>query len=238
MFSNYNCYSISHKLDSPFKTMELYDIHTHQIPLKAFDESHYSRILNVYPQDFEVTKSNNHLCSFSCGVHPWNAENSKSQLKYLSEIATHPRIIAIGETGLDKIKGPSFDIQIPVFKHHITLSEKLKKPLIIHAVKAWEELYHIRKESKPTQPWIIHGFRGNPQVAQQMARVGFMFSLGKRFNPNSLSYIPLSSLFCETDEDEIDIKNVYQQIANVLNMDLEDFAAQIAVNIHRVFPKL
>ena len=110
--------------------------------------------------------------------------------------------------------------------------------LIIHAVKVWEQLFHIRKESNPTQPWIIHGFRGNPQVTQQMVKAGFMFSLGNKFNVDSLEFIPMDSLFCETDEDEMDIREVYQQIADALNLDIEDFAAQIARNVHRVFPTL
>lgn len=218
--------------------MELYDIHTHQILLENDAEPDYTCIMDVYPLEFEVAKDTYQRHGFSCGIHPWYSDDSESQMKYLSELATHPRILAIGETGLDKIKGPSFDVQIPVFKRHIELSEQLKKPLIIHAVKAWEQLYHIRKNSKPTQPWIIHGFRGNPQVTQQMAKAGFMFSLGNRFNVDSLEFMPKESLFCETDEEEIDIKEVYEQVAVALNQDVEDFAAQVAENVHRIFPAL
>ena len=218
--------------------MKLFDIHTHQVSLEDNDDSTHSCILNVYPLEFEETIKTYQRCSFSCGIHPWHSEDSESQLNYLTEIAPDPRIIAIGETGLDKIKGPSFDVQIPVFKRHIELSEQLKKPLIIHAVKAWEQLYHICRESKPSQPWIIHGFRGNPQITQQMSRVGYMFSLGNRFNVDSLEFIPKESLFCETDEEEMNIQDVYQQIANALNQDIEEFAAQIAENVHRVFPTL
>ena len=218
--------------------MELYDIHTHQILLEDNDDPYHSCILDVYPLEFEVAKVTYQRHSFSCGIHPWYSEDSDSQMKYLSEIANDPRIIAIGETGLDKIKGPSFEIQIPVFKKHIELSEQLKKPLIIHAVKAWDQLYSIRKEMKPVQPWIIHGFRGNPQVAKQMADAGFLFSLGDKFNVDSLRFIPSDALFCETDEDEMDIREVYQQIASALNQDIEVFAAQVAKNVRRVFPTI
>ena len=218
--------------------MELFDIHTHQILLEDNDDPYHSCILDVYPLEFEVAKGTYERHGFSCGIHPWYSEDSDAQMKYLAEIASDSRIIAIGETGLDKIKGPSLSVQIPVFKRHIELSEQLKKPLIIHAVKVWDQLYHIRKETNPTQPWIIHGFRGNPQVAQQMAKAGFMFSLGNKFNVDALKFIPMDSLFCETDEDEMDIKDVYQQIADALNLDIENFASQIARNVHRVFPTL
>lgn len=218
--------------------MELFDIHTHQISSTKRDNANYSCILYVNPLDFEEAKGIYNRHSFSSAIHPWNAEDAESQFKHLTNIATNSRIVAIGETGLDKIKGPSFDIQIPLFKRHIKLSEQLKKPLIIHAVKAWQQLYHIRKEAKPTQPWIIHGFRGNPHITQQMSRVGFMFSIGEKFNPKSLKVIPKASLFCETDESDIDITNVYQQIADTLNQDVDELAAQVAENVRRVFSGL
>ena len=218
--------------------MELYDIHTHQIILDDKNDSLHSCILDINPSEIEDAKATYKHYSFSCGIHPWYSDDSESQFKLLSEMASDPRVIAIGETGLDKIKGPSFSVQIPLFKRHIALSEKLKKPLIIHAVKAWEELYHLRKDEKPTQPWIIHGYRGNPQITEQMDRVGFMFSLGERFNVDSLEFIPLDSLFCETDESEISILKVYQQIATSLNCEVENFARQVAENVQRIFPAL
>ena len=218
--------------------MELYDIHTHQVLLEDNDDPYHSCILDVYPLEFEVAKVTYKRHSFSCGIHPWYSEDSEAQLKYLFEIATDSRIIAIGETGLDKLKGPAFSIQTPVFLRHIELSEQLGKPLIVHAVKAWEQLYHIRKETKPTQPWIIHGFRGNPQVTKQMVRAGYLFSIGDKFNVDSIEFIPKESLFCETDESDIDIKDVYQQVADALNQDIEALAAQVAENVRRVFPTL
>ena len=215
--------------------MKLYNIHTHQI---ASDDENRLSILDVEPLDFESAKSTYKNQSFSCGIHPWHSENSEARFQHLSKIAFDTRIVAIGETGLDKLKGPSIDVQISLFKRHIELSEELKKPLIIHAVKAWEELYHIRKEVSPAQPWIIHGFRGNPQITQQMAKVGCMFSIGERFNPESLKYIPKESLFLETDESKIDIKEVYQQVADAMNLTMNDLVVQIAQNVHRVFPNL
>lgn len=215
--------------------MKFYDIHTHQIPSENSDRT---CILDVNPKDFEAKKSTYKKQYFSCGIHPWYSEDSASQFLHLSNIASDPKIVAIGETGLDKIKGPSFDVQIPLFKRHIELSELVEKPLIIHAVKAWEELYHIRKEFSPTQPWIIHGFRGNPQITQQMAKAGFMFSIGKRFNPDSLKYIPTKSLFLETDEKEIDIMEVYEQVALAMNWDMKDLTALIEGNVRRIFPGL
>ncbi|KAF5030411.1 D-aminoacyl-tRNA deacylase [anaerobic digester metagenome] len=157
---------------------------------------------------------------------------------YLKEIVGDPRIVAIGETGLDKLKGPSFDVQIPVFKEHIVLSEKLGKPLIIHCVKAWEELLRVRDEANPAQPWILHGYRGKPELSKRLVREGFFFSVGDDINVESMELIPIERLFCETDEDFMDIRDVYTQAAQAMNMELEEFAKKIAQNIHCIFPTL
>ncbi len=218
--------------------MELYDVHTHQILLEDTDDPYHSCILDVYPLEFEVAKESYNRHAFSCGIHPWYSEGSENQLAYLKEIISNPRIVAIGETGLDKLKGPSYDIQIPVFKEHIALSEKLGKPLIIHCVKAWEELIQVRKEISPKQPWIIHGYRGKPELTQRLINEGFLFSVGDDINVESMEIIPIESLFCETDEDVMDIREVYLQAAQAMNMDLEEFAEKIAENVHRVFPSI
>ena len=218
--------------------MELYDVHTHQIFLEDTDDPYHSCILDVYPLEFEVAKESHQRHSFSCGVHPWYAEDSKDQMVYLSEIVSDPRIVAIGETGLDKLKGPDFSFQIPLFKQHIELSEKLHKPIIVHCVKAWEELRKIHREMKPNQPWIIHGFRGKPELTESLIKDGFYFSIGENFNMESLSIIPIEKLFCETDEAEMDIAEIYLQAALALNMELDDFALQIAKNVYRLFPTL
>ncbi|MDD2512266.1 MAG: TatD family hydrolase [Proteiniphilum sp.] len=218
--------------------MEFYDIHTHQLFLEDNDDPYHSCIFDVYPLEFEVAKESYHRHAFSCGIHPWYSEDSNTQMAYLNEIAPNPRIIAIGETGLDRLKGPSFEIQIPVFKKHIELSERLGKPVIIHCVKAWEELMQVRRETRPSQPWIIHGYRGKPELTHRLIREGFLFSVGNHIQVDSMQLIPLDALFCETDEDEMSIRDIYLQASHALNMDPEEFASSIAENVRRVFPSL
>lgn len=129
--------------------MEIYDVHTHKIYSEDSDDPYHSCIFDVYSLEFEVAKELHQRHSFSCGIHPWYSEDSETQMAYLTEITSNPRIVAIGETGLDKLKGPSFEVQTPVFKKHIELSEKLGKPVIIHCVKAWEELLKVKKIQIP-----------------------------------------------------------------------------------------
>ena len=67
---------------------------------------------------------------------------------------------------------------------------------------------------------------------------GFLFSVGESINIDSLQMIPIDSLFCETDEGEMSIRDVYLQASQAINMDREEFALRIAENVRRVFPSV
>ena len=216
--------------------MEIYDVHTHKIYTEDNDDPYHSCIFDVYSLEFEVAKELHVRHSFSCGIHPWYSEDSDTQMTYLTEITSNPRIVAIGETGLDKLKGPSFDVQTPVFKKHIEISEKLRKPVIIHCVKAWDELLKIKRDTKPSQPWIIHGYRGKPDLTKRLINDGFYFSVGENINVESMLLIPLDRLFCETDEGDMSIHEVYLQASKSLNIDVVEFADAISTNVHKMFP--
>ncbi len=218
--------------------MDLYDIHTYNLLADDSDDPYHSYILNVFPLGFEDAVGSYPKCYFTCGIHPWHSEDAEAQLQYLEEIASNPHIVAIGETGMDKLKGPDLSIQKQVFERHIQLSEKLKKPLIVHCVKAWEELIALHKQYKPSQPWIIHGFRGNPELTQQLVKLGFLFTIGAKFNAEALKLLPLNVFFCETDESELSIEEVYSAVADELEMNITDFADRMAQNVALVFPDL
>lgn len=221
--------------------MDLYDIHAHDAPSPNNDDEESPRhnitsIVNVYPLGFEYAKDNENFPWFSCGVHPWYSEDAEPQLNFLKEIAGDPRIVAIGEAGLDKLKGPELNIQQTIFTRQVELSEQLQKPLIIHCVKAWDDLLHIKKTYKCHQPWIIHGHKGKPELTKQLLAHGFYFSIGDKFNEEAVRSIPMNRLFCETDVSETSIEEIYQQLANTLDIEIETLATQIEENIKTIFP--
>jgi len=218
--------------------MDLYDIHTHDSAPADEGEPSHPYILNVYPLGFEDAKDALLGCSFSCGVHPWYSENAEPQLKFLSEIVSDYRIVAIGEAGYDRLKGPDLSVQRLVFERQIELSEQLSKPLIIHCVKAWDELLASYKKFKPKQPWIIHGYRGKPELTKQLVDHGFMFAIGEKFNRDSVKLIPLDSLFCETDIYDVSIRSVYDNLSEALDMTTESLANVIEKNVAKLFPQL
>ena len=137
---------------------------------------------------------------FSAGIHPWDsASATEADMAEIERLAENPRIVAIGETGLDKLRGGNIDRQLDFLKRHIALSERLGKPLILHIVRAFPEIIKLRRQEQPTQRWIIHGFRGKPELAQELLRHGFDISIGREFNEASAAIIPPDRLFHETD---------------------------------------
>ncbi len=220
--------------------MDLYDIHTHDAPASDSDDDVPKRdityILNVYPLGFECTKDSDECDWFSCGVHPWYSEDAEPQLTFLKEIAGDPRIVAIGEAGLDKLKGPSLDIQQKIFEQQIELSEQLQKPLIVHCVKAWDRLFHLHRLYNPKQVWIIHAYKGKPELTRQLLAQGFMLSIGDKYNEESLKLTPLDRLFCETDDEDTTIEDIYDNVAASLGITVGALAFHIENNIRRIFP--
>lgn len=153
---------------------------------------------------------------YSVGIHPWSVDPStiSQQLNIIaSQLKEYTNIVAVGECGLDKNSQATIATQTVAFRGCINLSEQYKKPLIIHNVKCTQEILSLHKAIKPTQQWIIHGYRGNTQTAQSLIRVGIMLSIGKKFNPQLAESIPLDKLFIESDESELPIDNIYERVA-------------------------
>lgn len=123
-----------------------------------------------------------------------------------------PGVAAIGETGLDKLQGADIDTQIKVLTKHVELSEELRLPLILHVVKAYNDIITLRGLVKPSQRWIVHGFRGKPELARQLLDHGFDLSLGEHFNPATAAIIPDSRLHFETDESTLPISTIAARI--------------------------
>ena len=174
--------------------------------------------------------------SISIGIHPWNiGEEWKRVLASIAASAKESNVVAIGECGLDTLKSPATtELQEEIFKAHIELAEELHKPLIIHCVKAYDRLLALHKEMEPQQAWVLHGFRGKPQLAEQLTRAGLYISLGEKFNPDSAKAIPMDKLFIETDESRHSITDIYTTVAAAKGITVEQLAQQVAANA-RIF---
>ena len=137
---------------------------------------------------------------FSTGLHPWDVTgHDELQFQALEQLLSNPQVLAVGECGFDTLKGPSHELQEHAFIRQIELSERFKKPMILHVVRDFDSIIRLHKTLKPTHPWLIHGFRGNPTQMNQLQAQGILVSFGINSNPESLKAVPASRLFLETD---------------------------------------
>lgn len=217
-----------------------YNIHTHHLP----DDKEITAIYNLSVTAEEISlpsckkeSGRGENLFFSAGIHPWYIDSGKTdrQLASFHELINRPCVVAVGEAGLDKLATVPLALQEKLFIAQATVAEETNKPLLIHCVKAWSEIICLRKKLSPRMPWIIHGFRGNPVLAGQLLSHGFYLSVSDRLNEDVLQEEILPRLFLETDDRQVDIRQVYRKVAFSLKMEPERLEESIRENVHRVF---
>lgn len=180
---------------------------------------------------------------FSVGIHPWymHKEEMQKQLEIVEMMASKSQVMAIGETGLDKFATAPLELQQKILIHHIAISEKTRKPLMIHCVRGFSELLALHKSQKPNQTWIIHGFRGSLLLARQLIDKGIYLSFGAALCKNNkrlsdvFRELPLNRLFLETDESEITINKIYEKAAELKKLKENELKIAIEDNFVRCF---
>lgn len=178
----------------------------------------------------------------SLGIHPWDAEKfSLSHEQLIQNVLDFPACLAIGEIGLDSLKGPDMEIQKAAFIAQINISEEYQLPVIIHCVKAWNELKTLKKSLNPTQKWIYHGF-AQSAIVNEVVQQGLMISLGSALlnhpkNQLIVDSIPDDRLLIETDDSSVEISEIYETIARLKKISLQELAALVADNFKHTFQK-
>ena len=151
------------------------------------------------------------------------------------ETAGHPSVLAIGEAGLDKLASADILLQKEVLIRQILLSESVGKPLVIHCVKAFNELIELKKRYRPQMPWVVHGFRNNLNIACRLMQEDIYFSLGEKYQPDVLQNVPLERLLAETDESPLDIRTVIGQMAEAKDVAVSLLCDRISENTRKIF---
>ena len=174
---------------------------------------------------------------FSIGIHPWfiEKETLKDDLMAIANFAKQKNCVAIGECGLDRLKGEPLDVQIKVFTQQIEIANFAEKPLIIHCVRAFSELIAIKNEYKKTKTWIVHGFNGSFEIAEQLIKHNIYISFGANLRSSQklqqiLTEIPANRFFIETDVGDTPIEDIYQFAANLKNISVNDLRKQLSLN--------
>jgi len=179
------------------------------------------------------------------GIHPWLAASTRTgwekRLRCLLE-----RIPAgIGETGLDKCCRADFSSQQQIFKTQLQMAAELKRPLVIHCVKAWGRLLELLEQfADPLPPMMIHSFSGSIETLRRLIRLGCFISFSGRLAAESKLHscflaTPLAKLLLETDapgrpnnqsipsDEPAAISRLYQLAAEMRGMTLNEFCQEI-----------
>lgn len=143
------------------------------------------------------------------GIHPHMADSCTPEaMETLERLAAHPKVVAVGETGLDyhyDFSPP--EVQKANFIENIRLARRVGKPLVIHDREAHGDILTILREERVGEiGGVVHCYSGSGEMAKELARMGLYFSLGgavtfrnaKRIL-EALPEIPGDRLLLETD---------------------------------------
>ena len=207
------------------------DIHTHQL----HENSNTFELLNciVGKEEFPTT-----ICSV--GIHPWYIhEDINAQFSLLKSDAINENVLAIGECGLDKITETDWTTQVKIFEKQIQLANDLHKPLIIHCVRAYQEVFTILKDQKVTVPVIFHGFNKKAELGNSILNQGYFVSLGTSIlqgnQDDFIQSVDLNKIFFETDNKSTNVVDIYSYFCNVRKIMMYDLQEQIIKNFQNVF---
>jgi TatD DNase family protein len=216
------------------KNIPYINIHSH-LP-QADDEI---SILNVRADEHQISSGQ----YVSIGIHPWhiNEYNITEALSFIDSAASKQNVLAIGECGLDKLINEPLKLQEQIFIDQIKIAEKFNKPLIIHCVKAFDDLIRIKKENKISVPMIIHGYNNNEQIARQLLQNDFYLSFGKALledGSNAQKIFPqieTDKIFLETDDSDVSIKSIFEKAASLKNISINKLKEKTISNFNNVF---
>lgn len=159
-----------------------------------------------FPAVIKIAEANEHITA-SVGVHPTEEECHEPSVDELVELASHPKVVAIGETGLDYYRSDDPEWQQERFRRHIQAAKIVNKPLIIHTREAREDTIAILQQEQAEQVGgVMHCFTETWQMAQQAMELGFYISFSGIVtfkNAKELQevaqLVPLDKMLIETD---------------------------------------
>jgi TatD DNase family protein len=200
-------------------------------------------MMNLMARDYPPDDIENGY--YSVGFHPYNVgkvdlEETLNKVRLSTE---NPNVLAIGEIGLDKtIKAP-LEEQMVVFERQVDIAEMTELPVILHVVRAFNEMVEFMQAHNPSVPMIIHGYNGSREMAEQLVRAGFLISFGEAIAGEhsriveALLSVPVEKLFLETDEGGLDIREIYHIAAEVKGVSLDHLRIQIFENARSYLPR-
>ncbi len=197
----------------------------------------------------------------SVGIHPHSASGFNEEVMgEFERMAEDPKVVAIGETGLDYhyMNSPRED-QIRSFEAHMELARRHELPFVVHVRDAEEELLSMLRETDlGPRPGVIHCFSGDYETAKKYLDLGFFISFSgivtfKRAEEvrDAAARIPIERLLYETDSpylapvplrgqpnEPCNVVYVARLISKLRGLSLEEFTQIVFENVTELFPKV
>ena len=192
------------------------------------------------------------------GVHPHEVENiTEADIDELRELSKHPKVVAIGEIGLDYYCDLSpRDLQRHWLKRQLELADELKMPVIIHSRDAAQECFDIIKNSN-VRNGVIHCYSGSAEMAEEYIKMGFYIGVGgsltfknNKKGVETVERIPIEKILIETDSpylapvpyrgkrnDSRLLKYVVERISQIKNIPENDICNITKNNAQNLFIK-
>lgn len=251
--------------------MEFFDSHSHYND-ESFDEDREELINKTFKENItrmmcigynvekslkaiEIAEKHDYIYA-SCGISPNDIEYySEENLLKIEEMAKNPKIVAIGEIGLDyHWNKENKEEQKELFIKQIEIANKYNKPIIIHTREAVMDTINILKEHPVKNTGIFHCCPLNPELIKEGLKLGYYISFTgvitfKNAKPDeAVSIVPMDRILIETDSpymapepnrgtrnNSINVKYVAQKMADIKNVSLEEIANATYQNASRVF---
>ena len=235
------------QLDSIFALMRANDV--------AYALS-VSVTLEDFPKIRAIAEANAHIFA-SVGVHPDHADAPLVTIEQLTALADHPKVVAIGETGLDyfRLKG-DLEWQRERFRTHIRAARAVRKPLIIHTRAAADDTLRLMREETASEiGGVMHCFTESWAVAEAALEMGFYISFSgivtfknARELKDVAQRVPLDRLLVETDSPFLApmphrgktnqpgfVRHVAEEIARLRGISIDEVEAATTANFARLF---
>lgn len=215
-------------------------------------QSHETGIVSIslaHGSLYQTLRNRTSSARLSIGLHPWDVATADLP-RALSHIESAAAMAdAIGECGLDLfiIKGHEerealLAKQMEAFEAQLQMADRLKKPVILHVVRAAEPLLAMRKKFSE-QTWVVHGFRGPADLARRYIEAGIYLSFGPALlhekdhsTCEAFRSVPADRLFLETDDSDVDIRTLYQRGASLRDIAEQALEEIVRQNFYRLFP--
>lgn len=193
---------------------------------------------------------------FAAGVHPWwQSQQDDKWLAACRHMLQHPLCVAVGECGLDKRIDTPMDQQLAWLDTHLALAQEARKPVILHCVKAHNELIRCLKRYRLPEGGVVHAFSGSADQARTYWQMGLRLGVGgvityerARKTRDAVAVVPVEALLLETDAPDMPLAGrqgernspeylpeIAVTLAQLRGAPVEDIARQTSDNARALF---